>query len=189
MDLEKLWISVREQEDAEDQWKPKIQEQQKQIQKRLANLNTQGLDLLLEERSKAFAEHMASDPTSESRPVTMINTSPDVYKTMALARRDSVTNSRSSTPSSTATLENTSIPKKEQMNEVKNMWSNHKIAHEMIMDPEFKMKRSDPNTLEGKVAAMARKAFFDTVREDFHTGKFSAHVPNLLQDVKEVSLS
>lgn len=188
MELERLWISVKEQEDAEDQWKPKIQEQQKQIHVRLARLNSSALDALMEKRSKALADYLVNEPNAESRPVTMTNTSPDVYKTVTLNRRDSVTKSRSSSPSNSQTTENTPVPKQDQMTEVQNMWSNHKIAHEMIMDPEFKMKRSDSNTLEGKVAAMARKAFFDTIRDDFHNGKFTTHVPNLLKDIKEILL-
>lgn len=201
LDLEKLWISVKDQEDAEGEWMPRIRDQQKQIQSRLAKMGgSEAMDLLAVERSKALDEFKSLSPSSESRPVTLTNTSVDVYQTMALPRRDSVTKSRTSSAttrstgsSSTANGESSSkeTPAADAkiMETLQSMWTNQKIAHEMIMDPDFKMKRSDAKSLEGQVSAMARKAFFDSIREDFEKGILVNHVPSLLGDIREILIS
>lgn len=184
MDLEKLWISVKDQEDAETEWMPSMKEQQKHVQSRLLQLGPAAMEALFNERSAARTDiiNMASEEEMilPPRQVTMMNTSCDVYVAVAVPRRDSVTRG----PRTNKTAEPT---QQESIPAMNSIWNNQKLAHELIMDPDFKMKRSDASTLEGQVAAMARKAFFDSVREQLSQGKYEEVVPNLMMDIKDVS--
>jgi hypothetical protein len=122
------------------------------------------------------------------RQITMTNTSCDVYTPAAPTRRDSVTRrSRTSSPNSDSSAKPIASAQQESIPALNSIWSNQKLAHELIMDPDFKMKRTDASTLEGQVAAMARKAFFDSVREQLSQEKYEEVVPNLIKDIKDVS--
>lgn len=66
--------------------------------------------------------------------------------------------------------------------------TNEQLAHELIMDPEFKLMRHEPtNDLEKRVRMMAEKAFFDKVAQDIEQGKPELSLPSLIVDVKTVS--
>jgi hypothetical protein len=66
--------------------------------------------------------------------------------------------------------------------------TNEQLAHELIMDPEFKLERYSPtNDLERRVRLMTEKAFFDKVAEDIEQGKAELSLPSLINDVKMVS--
>lgn len=64
--------------------------------------------------------------------------------------------------------------------------SNHQLAHELIMDPEFKLsKQQEPmHDLEKRVKMMAEKAFFDRVAQDIEQGQPELSLPSLINDVK-----
>ncbi|KAI9345539.1 T-complex 11 [Obelidium mucronatum] len=65
------------------------------------------------------------------------------------------------------------------------MLTNEKLAHELTLDPEFSLKKPALSDLEASVREMARKAFFDQVRQDFIKGNFGTHVPEFLNDIKD----
>ncbi|EPB89911.1 hypothetical protein HMPREF1544_03294 [Mucor circinelloides 1006PhL] len=68
--------------------------------------------------------------------------------------------------------------------------TNEQLAHELIMDPEFKLKRYEPNNdLERRVRMMAEKAFFDKIAEDLEQGTAYVSLPALIKDVKNRLLS
>ena len=179
MDLEKLWISVKAQEDAENEWKPSLNEQQKQIQSKLHRMGPDAIEKLFIERTKFMDDHLLTDPEAITRPITFTNTSTDVYKAAFPERRDSVTSNRKS-PEPTVEPQNTPNPAAGWSQ----LMSNQKLAHELIMDPNFEMKRADVNTLEGQITQVAKKAFFDSMKQEFDTGNFKTHVPGLLEDIK-----
>jgi len=66
--------------------------------------------------------------------------------------------------------------------------TNEQLAHEIIIDPEFVFQSPKRTELEERVRSMATKAFFDSARADFEKGKYDIWIPNLLSDVKEVSI-
>ncbi|KAI8824961.1 T-complex 11 [Fimicolochytrium jonesii] len=57
------------------------------------------------------------------------------------------------------------------------------------MDPDFQLKPSQREPLEEQIRAMAKKAFFDSVREEFNQGKFDRHVPAFIAQIRESLLS
>ncbi|KAI8636027.1 T-complex protein 11-domain-containing protein [Parasitella parasitica] len=67
---------------------------------------------------------------------------------------------------------------------------NEQLAHELIMDPEFKLQRYEPsNELEKRVRMMAEKAFFDKIAQDIEQGTAQLSLPALIKDVKNRLLS
>lgn len=180
MDLEKLWISVKAQEDADGEWKPSLGEQQRQIHGKLHRMGPEAIEKLFNERTKFMNEYLIGEPEAITRPITYTNTSTDVYKSSFPERRDSVTSNRN-TPEPTS---ETTKPPASQIAGWNQLMSNQKLAHELIMDPNFEMKRADENTLEGQITKIAKQAFFDSMNQEFEKGNFKNHVPGLLEDIR-----
>ncbi|KAI8979998.1 T-complex protein 11-domain-containing protein [Pilobolus umbonatus] len=66
--------------------------------------------------------------------------------------------------------------------------TNEQLAHELIVNPEFKLQPYSTNELEKRVKAMAEKAFFDKLKEDIEGGRMEEMIP-LIADVKQRLLS
>jgi HPt (histidine-containing phosphotransfer) domain-containing protein len=62
---------------------------------------------------------------------------------------------------------------------------NEQIAHELIMDPSFKLSRSS-SELEARVRETMEKAYFDKMAEDMEHGKFQEFLVPLIDDIREV---
>ncbi|KAI9140488.1 T-complex 11 [Paraphysoderma sedebokerense] len=58
------------------------------------------------------------------------------------------------------------------------------IAHELIVDPNFKLGPSEEDNLTARVRKMAMKAFYDSLRELTVQGNFT-WVPDLIIEIKE----
>ncbi|KAI7851859.1 T-complex protein 11-domain-containing protein [Circinella umbellata] len=67
--------------------------------------------------------------------------------------------------------------------------TNQQLAHEIILDPDFKLQRAstdeDPKTLEQQVRKIATQAFFDAVEEDIKNGCPEKSLPPLMDDVRQ----
>ena len=186
MELEKLWIAVRNQEDAEHEWMGNINLQQKQVFSRLNRLDPKYSNVLLQKRKEARDVFLATEEESDSRvkPVTLTNTSVDVYLIASISRRDSVSNSVKDSQDGQSSIEIESQLSKEAEG-LNSIWSNQKLAHELVIDPDFKMKRSDVTSMEGQVASVAKKVFFEKVKTEFESGNFT-FAAGLISDIREV---
>jgi hypothetical protein len=184
MELEKLWIAVRNQEDAELEWMNNVSHQQKQVFTRLQRLNEKFITDLFEKRELARQEFLANEENdlSSVKAITMINTSVDVYPVLSLSRRDSV-----SKPAAGSEVDKSEVESKlhKEAGDISSIWSNQKLAHELLIDPDFKMKRSDVSSLEGQVADVAKKVFFESVKAEFDSGDFKC-ASSLIGDIREV---
>lgn len=63
--------------------------------------------------------------------------------------------------------------------------TNHQLAHEIIIDPEFKLQKQS-SALEDHIRKIATRAFFDRVAEDIKEGHSEESLPMLMDDVKQV---
>lgn len=185
MELEKLWIAVRNQEDAELEWMSNVSRQQKQVFTRLQRLNEKFMKDLLEKRELARQEFLDNEENdlSSVKAITMINTSVDVYPVLTKSRRDSV----SKPAPGSEDIDKSEVESKlhKEAGDISSIWSNQKLAHELVIDPDFKMKRSDVNSLEGQVADVAKKVFFESVKAQFDSGDFKC-ASSLIGDIREV---
>ncbi|CDS02838.1 hypothetical protein LRAMOSA00241 [Lichtheimia ramosa] len=62
--------------------------------------------------------------------------------------------------------------------------SNHQLAHEIIIEPEFKLQKQS-SALEDHIRKIATRAFFDRVAEDIKNGHSEESLPMLMDDVKQ----
>ncbi|KAF7732511.1 hypothetical protein EC973_003257 [Apophysomyces ossiformis] len=64
--------------------------------------------------------------------------------------------------------------------------SNEQLAHEIILDPDFKIQKHQPQTkLEAQVRRIATQAFFDQVRDDIKNEHPERSLPNLMRDIRD----
>ncbi|KAI8150307.1 T-complex protein 11-domain-containing protein [Fennellomyces sp. T-0311] len=65
--------------------------------------------------------------------------------------------------------------------------TNQQLAHEIIIDPDFKLQRQDRDakTLEQHVRNIATQAFFDSIEDDIKNGCPEKSLPMVLNDVRE----
>lgn len=63
------------------------------------------------------------------------------------------------------------------------MLNNRQIIHELALDPNFRLERRKPNKLEQMIESVAKRAFWDTMREDMAEGKLEKWIPSLAETV------
>ncbi|KAI9264046.1 T-complex protein 11-domain-containing protein [Phascolomyces articulosus] len=67
--------------------------------------------------------------------------------------------------------------------------TNQQLAHEIIIDPNFKLQRptvdEKPKTLEQHVQKIATQAFFDAVEDDISNGRSENSLPGLMGDIRQ----
>ena len=66
--------------------------------------------------------------------------------------------------------------------------TNEQLAHELILDPNFKLQRHpSQHPIAHQVSDIATTAFFDKVAQDIEAGSASECLPPLLCEIREVS--
>ncbi|TPX57192.1 hypothetical protein SpCBS45565_g08253 [Spizellomyces sp. 'palustris'] len=213
IELERLWLSVKNQVDADTQWAPRITEHQKQLHDKLSKFGESALQRLAAERDALRADFEDSIDTIAT--ADMLSTSPQTFPSLSRSpqrRTDSVSPSRSASSSppvvtkpavvsaqqnmaGRSTISQSSISSMEHTDPqisvfgVGNQLSNAQLAHELVMDPEFQLKPVKRSELEEQVRTLAKKAFYDSVRQDFGEGKFSHHVPVFIAQIRDALLA
>ncbi|KAI8926748.1 T-complex protein 11-domain-containing protein, partial [Entophlyctis helioformis] len=243
LDLERLWLSVKDQEDAETEWAPRIDEQQHQIHDRIEKFGAPAIARLEAARSRLHAELAAQDvemvPSSpiripsrrtrrsrQTRASFISATSESAHRSTSpscssrscpASRRMSSQSSRSGRSGSpTKSPERTGRQQQQQQpvtNDQRNepsmpsashgmapaiqsvapefgqVFSNEQLAHELVMDPDFSLKRPKRSQFEEQVAAVARRAFFDGVRDEIAQSGYGSQALGILSDIKQGLLS
>lgn len=182
MQLEKLRESIQTSEPgAKAEWNPQIEKQQEMIKSKVLKLGGKSALQRFMNGQKKFRE-MSDSSDAE----VMSDSSP------ARMRPDSVTNSRyeNNSPLASPKPENapspSMVPQAPQLQDVFSefggMMTNEKLAHELIMNPDFELKMNE-QSLEGQIRLVAKKAFFDKIRQDMSQEKFD-WVPGMIQDIR-----
>ena len=174
MQLERLWDSVRGQVNAEIEWKPRIEAQQKSIKAKVLRIGGKSALQHFEAGQKEFRD-LSDSSDNEVMSSTQSPAGPR-------KRNDSVAKGLESEVAAPAAGTSS------ELNDVLSGFgvSNEMLAHELIMDPGFELKPQKTG-LEAQVHAMAKKAFFDKVREDMSTpGASMMWALGVLADVRQV---
>jgi hypothetical protein len=217
MDYERLWNTVKNQANAETEWRPNIVFQQEEIRRKVRNLGSDAAIARLEDSLRQMREMMPTkkddselesdsvkgsindqesgdwskkenDLTVPPRQVAVSPTSlPSSSINLSPSSGDTDTSLSSSSMSDDAHGSNTSLQKLIQsFGEYGAGFSNEKLAHEIIIDPDFELKPLKRSELEERVRAMATKALLETAREDFERGQYDKWIPGLVKDIKQV---
>lgn len=178
MQLETLRASVSSSSGTSTEWQPQIDNQQKIIKDKVVRIG--GKSAL--QRLIAGQREFRGD-VSDSSDAEVLADSPNSRR-----RNDSV-RGRSNL---TSTTDNSvpATPAQEQavslgdvFSEFGSAMTNEALAHELIMNPDFELS-SDPNSIEQKVRTMAKKAFFNKIREELEAKQFS-WVTGIVTDIKK----
>ncbi|KAJ3158438.1 hypothetical protein HDU86_002907 [Geranomyces michiganensis] len=250
MELEKLWLSVKDQPLADVEWAPRITEHQTQIFSKLVKFGDSALqnldaaratvrDAYLEQTgqtggggpgimdvvardggggggggglqtsvqkypSATSVPAVRSDSVSPSRRASRSGTPPETAAAApggvpdAQSLDGSATISAASAPSSSSSAAAAAVAVAPAMDNADpqlasmgfgGQLTNHQLAHELVMDPEFKLTPVKHSEFEEQVRNIAKKAFFDSVRQEFEQGIFVHHVPNFLAQIRESLLA
>lgn len=106
LELERLWLSVKDQVDADVQWRPRVEEQQKQILDKLTKFGPTALERLQEEQAKLraevfaqlelreqeeeFIENGAISASASANPTAILSTSPSAFPAGRFMRKNTV---------------------------------------------------------------------------------------------------
>ncbi|KAJ3019403.1 hypothetical protein HKX48_002102 [Thoreauomyces humboldtii] len=212
LELERLWLSVKDQPLADVEWAPRVTEHQTQLCDKLVKFGDKCVQRLAEER-----ERVRESLELEAMPFTGsgIQLSPARYPSATEAPSrgsDSVSSRGSPEPTLAEPAAPVPAPKaiakpvEAVVPEVVSssmeradpqlaaigygaQLSNAQLAHELVMDPDFKLNPAKRSELEEQVRAMAKKAFFDAVRQEFAQGKMQEHVPAFMEQIRESLLA
>ena len=187
MELDQVWIKVFQDEGAMEEWAMPIKDQQDQHLKRIKKFGADAVERLRLARQSFIESLLASDLN--------VMIAPDVVPTcpaheMYLAQEKMDTVMQSSSDDDDANVAETvgeDRPSASDMSTFGSLFSNEQLAHELVMDPEFKLKPAEKSQLEKQVEAMAKKAFADSVRGELASGNYSNSVMGLLIDIRSVS--
>jgi hypothetical protein len=226
--LERLWISVREQADGETEWMPNIDAQQRDIVKKLEKLGRGAMDRLAaaqarlnEEFQHLNPESAPSSPVKESElhstasaiPIAARRsisesaaTSPQRFPVSREVRRDSLASTSSRlhqldltpmeteemTPQLTSPVHATR-PLLGGISNLSNIagafgahYNQERLAHELIMDPDFELKPPPRSAMEEQIKSIAKKALFDHLKEEFESGNYQGLITAFVPDIREV---
>ncbi|KAI9340390.1 T-complex 11 [Zopfochytrium polystomum] len=64
-------------------------------------------------------------------------------------------------------------------------FSKEQLAHELVLDPEFSLKKPEIPKFEKAVRDSVRKLYFDSVRESFEKEDFSLYIPELVNEIRQ----
>jgi len=187
LQLERLWDSVKDQIDAETEWKPRIAAQQKQIRLKIKRV---GGEKAIKELDTQVGEHreLVGGSSAETSPVdekqqpldSVVNSKYHVTSHSSLDETGQM--EAHVTPASAS--EHEDVPELQQiMGNFGGGVSNEMLAHELIMNPEFELK-PNPSPLEARVREMAKKAFFDKIRDDINNSDFK-WVSGITADIRQ----
>jgi hypothetical protein len=176
MQLEKLRESVQSEPGANAEWNPQIEMQQKVIKDKVIRIGGKSALTRFLAGQKQFR-----DMSDGSDAEVMSDSSP------SKRRPDSVKNSRYGdtpleSPLPPTTDEKPNVALNEVLNEFGSFMTNEKMAHELIMNPDFELT-VNPNSLEAQIRNVAKRAFFDKIRQDIAEQQMT-WVPGIIQDVR-----
>ncbi|CAJ0765450.1 17586_t:CDS:2 [Entrophospora sp. SA101] len=195
MELEKLWNTVKNQANAETEWKNNIIYQQEEIRRKIKNLGGDEATAKLERTLKRLKENSQSGASNNSDTDTSDSVN-GMTTDQESDEQDDDDNKLGAPPRQPFVPPNlqAKVSKKSFSSGTKSSYeiptdagglTNEQLIHEIIIDPEFELKPSKLSGLEERVHKMAKKAYFDSIKEDFEKGKFDRCMPNLLNDIKQ----
>jgi len=168
IELERIWLSTRDNVDAPTEWMPNLRKQQKLLKTQVVKVA--GKEMLPEFERKYRAAAMAEFGEVPSDSVGQAPSSPN----------DSVI-----PVSQSGSQSDLLKPTEDVMDNFGNVLSNEMMAHELMMDPDYKMERPKLSALQIQVSEMAEKAFFDRCKEEAAKGQLE-WMADLLDRVHKV---
>lgn len=203
IEVGQLWESLRDRVEVTPEWQQQLDEQRAQLRDKLAKVGGDAaIERLadverhinaareaLENRRRRDSVNPEAPPSPTPRPQAELRNNP--VSPMAITSISPSTSPRiSSSPTSGSPATTQFSVTAEQLARLMSGYAppgvltNEQLAHEVVMDPDFKIERKH-NELEDRVRNIATKAFFDSMREDFENEEYGRWAPGLLTDIKD----
>jgi hypothetical protein len=176
MELDKLWVSVYQNENAFDEWAPAIQSQQKMHLTRIKRFGDYSIDKLLKIRHEFQSQVIketglkinSEAPNTASADVLYV--APPSIAVDTVMEVDNVAEK----------------PNDDDLTQFGHILSNEQLAHELVMDPNFSLKPAERSPFEEEVAKIAKKAFAESLEEEISRGEYTRQCLGVLLDIKKV---
>jgi hypothetical protein len=168
-DLDRLWVKVMDQIDATDQWAPSIDKQFQDHLKRIVKMaGMSGVSKMMSARGIVMKE-------MEMNSKVKLDQSPTIVYPVQ-EPQDSVAEE----------MDVDAAPDEETLKQFGGILSNEYLAHELVMDPEFKLQKPkvDPNV--ERISIIARKAFTDKLRTEIEQKNYMHSVLGIVLEMKQV---
>ncbi|RUS18704.1 T-complex protein 11-domain-containing protein [Endogone sp. FLAS-F59071] len=202
IEMGQLWESLRDRVEVTPEWQQQLDEQRAQLREKLAKVGGDAaIERLaeverhinaareaLESRHQRDSVNPEAPPSPTPRPQAELRNNP--VSPMAIASISPSTSPRISSPTNGPSATTQFSVTAEQLSRLMNGYAppgvltNEQLAHEVVMDPDFKIERRQ-NELEDRIRNIATKAFFDSMREDFENEEYGRWAPGLLTDIKD----
>jgi len=171
LELDQVWVKVLvKQDDSVEEWQYAIGEHQEMHLKRIKLFGKDALDKLISKRQE-FQDHVRSTMSeavvvsSLADPLCFAN---EMYTPLEVIE---------------AVPDATEAPQPVPA-DFGSILSNQQLAHEMVMDPNFKLKKPKMSELEERVSAMAKKALSDAIKTEYDFRVLDKGVFNLVSDIR-----
>ncbi|KAL1914530.1 uncharacterized protein VTP21DRAFT_8244 [Calcarisporiella thermophila] len=187
VELDRLWNTVANSPDFVTEWKPKIEEQQRDIRRHLAGLGGRQALERLEGARREVLEERPSSPEVEEDSI-QIEAGPNHERGDYGNRPDKGSTPPASSPQAAprsvedAATPSTSKGASSVLSEIPIQstgfsLTNEQLAHRIALDPNFELSPPPRSALEVYVRDVATQAFFDVAKEDFAQGRAERWVP------------
>jgi hypothetical protein len=183
IELDKLWIQVFLKDDREE-WASNIEEQQNMHLKRILKFGDYAKEKLesVREEFKIFA--VGSGVKMTIAEDAIFSTTANHYY---LPIEDMEVDSISPANNAAAEMDVDEVkPEVADINAYGSALSNEQLAHELVMDPKFELKRDQKTELQLQVTEIAKKAFANQIRKEISENIYEVTVLNMIMEIKQV---
>ncbi|KAI9281226.1 T-complex protein 11-domain-containing protein, partial [Umbelopsis sp. AD052] len=187
IELERLWDTLGKDADNASEIRSQLDEQQLQISQKLLKVGGPQAQQKLDTAKKTIelAREEAQKRSQRERADSVLSVpsspTPRAEKVHQATAAESSTSRTSSHSDDLARILGSFSPAVGITNE--------QLAHEVVMNPDFKLEKNGKSELVDQVRDIATKAFFDSMREDFANKNYQRWIPGLVGDMKQRLLS
>ena len=184
MELDQLWISVCENENAMLEWGPNIDQHQKMHLTRLKRYGDGAVQLLLDARQQLKASFEEAGTELKIARNVVPTASATVY--YVTSNRDSVKRIDSVLDGTEIVNEQVQKPTAQDMDMFGQLLSNEQLAHEIAMDPSFKLQPAAKSELQQRVEKQAKQAFADALDREIDVQVYDKKCLVIIKDISQV---
>jgi hypothetical protein len=188
IELERLWDTLGKDADNASEIRSQLDEQQLQISQKLLKVGGPQAQQKLDTAKSTIelAREEAHKRSQRERADSVLSVPSSPTPRAEKAHHTSISSSESSTSHTSS--------HSDDLARILGSFSpavgitNEQLAHEVVMNPDFKLEKNGKSELVDQVRDIATKAFFDSMREDFANKNYQRWIPGLVGDMKQVRM-
>jgi hypothetical protein len=179
MELDKLWLNVMFRQDAHTEWAAHINEHQAIHLAKILKFGELGKSALKKARDEFVKENGQSVELNTAATFSTFATDYYLVNQLKEVKADSLSN----------TVNEDLAANVHNNPNFGQFLSNEQLAHELVVDPNFELKREQKSQVELHVENIVKKAYQDKIRQELSEGILSKSVLGLVMEIKQVQIS